>query len=64
MLIAKGKKAHKLVSSLRLQVGSKKFIQQGHSHFQAWSVLSVCEHRKVARMLLGAFFNRPWIVFR
>jgi len=58
-MIAMSKKAHKLVTCLRLQGGSKKFIQQGHSQFPARSVLPVREHRKLARTLLVAFFNRP-----
>lgn len=65
------KGTQELVAYLRLQVGSKKFIQscpeasrrEGHSQFPARSVLPVREYRKWARTLLGAFFNRPWIVF-
>jgi len=39
--------------------GSKKFLQQGHSHFCAWSVLAIREHGKMTRTPLAAFFNRP-----
>ena len=53
-MIAKGKKAHKLVTYLWLQICSKKFIQQGHSQFQARSLLPVREHRKVATCLCVA----------
>jgi hypothetical protein len=37
----------------------KKVIQQGHSHFDARSVLPVREHGKRARTPLVAFFNIP-----
>ena len=37
----------------------KKVIQQGRSDFDAWSVLPVREHEKIARTPLGAFFNIP-----
>ena len=37
----------------------KKVIQQGHSPFDARSVLSVREHDKMARTPLVAFFNIP-----
>jgi hypothetical protein len=36
---------------------SKKYVQQGHSHFDARSVHGVREHGKMARTLLAAFFN-------
>jgi hypothetical protein len=36
---------------------SKKFVQQGRSHFDARSVLIVREHGKMARTPLAAFFN-------
>jgi len=39
--------------------GSKKFVQQGHSHFCAQSVLPVREHGKMARTPLATFFNSP-----
>ena len=39
----------------------KKVIQQGHSRFDARSVLSVREHGKMARTPLVAFFNIPTI---
>ncbi|WP_443147813.1 hypothetical protein [Nitrospira sp.] len=39
--------------------GSKKFVQQGRSHFCAQSVLPVREHGKMARTPLAAFFNSP-----
>jgi hypothetical protein len=42
-----------------LGVGSKKFVQQGHSHFCARNVLAIREHGKMARTPLAAFFNRP-----
>jgi len=38
---------------------SKKSVQQGRSHFDARSVLSVREHGKRARTPLAAFFNIP-----
>jgi hypothetical protein len=38
---------------------SKKSVQQGRSHFDAWSVLTVREHGKMARTPLAAFFNIP-----
>ncbi len=41
------------------RVGSKKSVQQGHSHFDARSVLVIREHGKMARTPLAAFFNRP-----
>jgi len=40
----------------------KKSVQQGRSHFDARSVLSVREHGKMARTLLADFFNIPIIV--
>ncbi|MEC4674370.1 MAG: hypothetical protein VST68_09285 [Nitrospirota bacterium] len=40
---------------------SKKFVRQGRSHFEARSVLTVREHRKMARTPLAAFFNIPVI---
>ncbi len=42
--------------ALSLSEGS---IQQGRSHFDARSVLSVREHGKRGRMPLAAFFNIP-----
>ncbi len=39
--------------------GSKKFVQQGRSHFSARSVWRIREHRKMARTPLTAFFNSP-----
>ena len=39
---------------------SKKFVQQGRSHFDARSVLIVREHGKRARTPLAAFFNIPY----
>jgi len=38
---------------------SKKFVQQGRSHFDERSVLIVHEHGKRARTPLAAFFNIP-----
>ena len=38
---------------------SEGFVQQGRSHFDARSVLSVREHGKMARTPLVAFFNIP-----
>jgi len=38
---------------------SKKFDQQGHSHFDARSVHGVREHGEMARTPLAAFFNIP-----
>jgi hypothetical protein len=43
----------------RPRVGSKKVVQQGHSHFCARSVLAIREHGKMARTPLADFFNRP-----
>jgi hypothetical protein len=43
----------------RTSGGSKKFVQQGRSHFCAQSVLPVREHGKMARTPLAAFFNSP-----
>jgi len=37
----------------------KKSVQQGRSLCDAWSVLSVREHGKMARMPLAAFSNIP-----
>jgi hypothetical protein len=47
------------VTHQRLRVGSKKFVQQGRSHFDARSVCIIREHGKMARTPLAAFFNRP-----
>ncbi len=44
------------------RVGSKKSVQQGHSHFDARSVLVIREHGKMARTPLAAFFNRPMLI--
>jgi len=38
---------------------SEGFVQQGHSHFDARSVLIAREHGKMARTPLAAFFNIP-----
>ena len=54
------------VTHQRLRVGSKKHalslpegsVQQGRSHFYAWSVCLIREHEKMARTPLAAFFNR------
>ncbi len=40
---------------------SKKFVQQGRSHFDARSVHGVREHGKMARTPLAAFFNIPLV---
>jgi len=40
---------------------SKKFVQQGRSHFDERSVLTVREHGKRARTPLAAFFNIPYM---
>jgi hypothetical protein len=53
------KLAQNKVTHQRLRVGSKKSVQQGHSHFYARSVHLVREHGKMARTPLAAFFNRP-----
>ncbi len=46
---------------------SKKFVQQGLSHFDARSVLLVLEHGKRSRTPQAAFFNIPsiccWFAF-
>jgi hypothetical protein len=41
---------------------SKKFVQQGRSHFDARSVLIVREHGKRARTPLAAFLNIPLLI--
>ncbi|MEC4673090.1 MAG: hypothetical protein VST68_02760 [Nitrospirota bacterium] len=41
---------------------SKKSVQQGRSHFDARSVLTVREHGNMARTPLAAFFNVPFMV--
>jgi hypothetical protein len=52
-------KDHRGMPSISEQEGSKKFVQQDRSHFDARSVLSVREHGKMARTPLAAFFNLP-----
>ena len=47
------------VDARSLGVGSKKFVQQGRSHFFARSVLVIRENGAMARTLLATFFNRP-----
>ena len=49
-------------SSIKGRECSKKFVQQGRSHFHARSVLIVREHGKRARTPLAAFFNIPCTV--
>jgi hypothetical protein len=44
---------------IRRRECSKNVAQQGRSHFDARSVLSVREHDKMARTPLAAFFNIP-----
>ena len=56
-----GKYAHDHLECQCLLAGSKKSVQQGHSHFCARSVYGVREHGKMARTPLAAFFNRPGI---
>jgi hypothetical protein len=51
------------VTHQRLRVSSKKSVQQGRSHFYAWSVCVIREHGKMARTPLAAFFNRPRLAF-
>jgi hypothetical protein len=41
---------------------SKKFVQQGRSHFAERSVHGVREHGKRARTPLAAFFNIPFML--
>ncbi|MCA9501237.1 MAG: hypothetical protein KC588_18750, partial [Nitrospira sp.] len=53
--------AHSHVGYQRPRGGSKKFVQQGRSHFCAQSVLPVREHGKMARTPLAAFFNSPFL---
>src|SRR5680860_701571 len=57
--LSKGILTHKHVAYQRPRGGSKKFVQQGRSHFCAQSVLPVREHGKLARTPLAAFFNSP-----
>ncbi len=52
---------HRHVAYQRPRGGSKKFVQQGRSHFCAQSVLPVREHRKMARTPLAVFFNSPFV---
>jgi hypothetical protein len=40
---------------------SKKFVQQGRSHFDERSVLIVREHGNMARTPLAAFFTIPYM---
>ncbi len=61
MQISKAIFRHEARGVQRRWVSSKKFVQQGHSPFYAQSVHSVREHGKMARTLLTAFINRPWI---
>jgi len=46
-------------TTIREREYSKKFVQQGRSHFDARSVHRVREHGKMARTPLAAFFNIP-----
>jgi len=48
-----------MADSISWRECSKKFVQQGHSPFDARSVHSVGEHGKRARTPLAAFFNIP-----
>jgi len=41
----------------------KKSVQQGRSQFDARSILTVCEHGKMARTPLTEFFNIPRVIF-
>ena len=59
MKISRGLFRQDNVDDERPRVGSKKSVQQGRSHFCAWSVLGLREHGKMARTPLAAFFNRP-----
>ncbi len=59
MKISKGICAHRDIRHHELRGGSKKSIQQGRSHFCARSVLVLCEHGKMTRTPLVAFFNSP-----
>ena len=57
MTISKTFFDHEAAALQGLRVSSKKFVQQGRSHFDAQSVLVVREQGKMARTLLAAFFN-------
>jgi len=61
-MIAKGKQSNKLLAYQWLRVGSKKFIQRGHSRFPARRVLPVREHRKVARTPSCLFHPERWVI--
>ncbi len=47
------------LSDYQRRVCSKQSVQQGRSPFCARSILALCEHGKMARTPLTAFFNRP-----
>ncbi|MEC4674189.1 MAG: hypothetical protein VST68_08365 [Nitrospirota bacterium] len=57
-------KAHDKTGLISWRECSKKFVQQGRSHFDARSVLIVREHGKRARTLLADFFNIPTCIKR
>ncbi len=59
MKTARAQKVQEQIGYQQNRVGSKKFVQQGRSHFFARSVLSVREHGKLERTPLADFFNRP-----
>jgi len=59
MIIFKGLYVYSHAGYQRPRGGSKKFVQQGRSHFIAQSVLAVREHGKMGRTPLAAIFNRP-----
>ncbi len=63
MIVSKGILTHRHVAYQRPRGGSKKFVQQGRSHFCAQSVLPVREHGKMTRTPLADFFNSPIMFF-
>ncbi len=62
-MISKGILTHRHVAYQRPRGGSKKFVQQGRSHFCAQSLPPVREHGKMTRTPLAAFFNSPPEIF-
>ena len=45
MRISRDTNAQVQCTGQKSQVGSKKFVQQGRSHYCAWSVLAIREHQ-------------------
>ncbi len=61
MKISTAQNSRERVGDQQPRVGSKKSVQQGHSGFCGRSILALCEHGKIARTPLAAFFNRPYM---